>query len=318
MSFETPLAPYIPEAFKDSDFLKFSFNKGIVNPRAYILGIHYPRVGSLFIHSNSYAQVLLVMIPLIFFLNYSIRDLVSKKKYILRALLFTGLALVFLNLACTTDRTGFIGLAAGFIWWFFFWEKWPSKSKRNLLLTIIIVVLLIILCTLVLVFYFDTIIYSRFGSLVTRMEIYKYTIESLKDRPFFGWGVTRHIDDVFPGIETLEKISPLGTHSTYLGILYKQGIIGLLVFFWFLGYLVFSIGRSYRYLRGNRDTLLFKLIGLASWGFISNLVQGTFNMLDLISPSFHTTFLNISIIIAAIIIVSRSRGNNIAGPVKNG
>ena len=308
MRFTTLMAPYIPESYGDSVFLKLAVSKKIVNTGAHIFGINYTRVQSLFIHDNNYAQVLTVMIPLVFFLNSSIslsRSL--RTKYMLRVFLFTGLVLMAFNLLFTTSRSALIGITAGFIWWVLFWKKWPLRSKKNLYITIT-VLLILVLCSIILIFYFDIIVSARPGSLNTRMLIYEKSIESWLERPFFGWGVTRSIADVFPEVEIWKGMPPMGTHGTYLGILYKQGIVGLLIFFWFLAHLWFLIGRGYRRLKNSKDGFLFMLIGFASWGLIANLVQGIFNMLDLVSASFHITWINIAVIITALMIVRDNKG----------
>jgi len=292
----------------------------MVNPSAYILGIRYPRVHSFFLHSNSFAQVLIVSIPLISFLYGSL--LSSKQagtRYFLRVLLLLGFILVIFNLLFTTDRTGIIGVMIGFLWWFFFWIKWPWKSRKNLYATIIIAAILLVFLVFFVVQYFDEIISARPGSLSTRMIIYRNTIRSWMDRPFFGWGVTRDIADVYPGEDVYEGIAPMGTHSTYLGILYRQGIAGLLVFIWFISNLWHITGRSYRRLSGNKDSMLFALIGFAAWGFIGNLVQGIFNMLDLVSASFHITWLNIALLVtaSAMVLYNDNKEKGLYGMGKN-
>jgi putative inorganic carbon (hco3(-)) transporter len=211
----------------------------------------------------------------------------------------SGLIMAIFNLIFTTDRSAILGIIIGFIWWFFFWEKWLFKSKRNLYVAIAIIILVIIISSLFLIIYFNGFISARPGSLETREIIYKKTIESWLEKPVFGWGVTRNIKDAFPEFEVRKNIPPLGTHSTYLGILYKQGAVGLLVFFWFLISIGISISRSYRFLKNKNDKIFFKLIGFASCGFIGNIVQGTFNMLDLDSLSFHISWINIALIVAA-------------------
>jgi O-antigen ligase len=68
----------------------------------------------------------------------------------------------------------------------------------------------------------DMALYSRGeGSANTRYKIYVKTFESFLERPFFGWGTERDVKGL---------AYPLGSHSYYLGTLYKQGIIGFLIF----------------------------------------------------------------------------------------
>ncbi len=298
MWFKTSLSGFIPEAFKDSEFLKTAFTKNIANPSAKIFGYNYTRLQGLFIYSNSYAQALIVVIPLVFYLFCSVNlKIKGRIKYLLRAAIFFGLSLIAANLLFTTSRSALLGILAGSLWWLLFWEKWHLRSGRHM--AIFIAAISVIAAILIPVFavYFDDILSARSGSLDSRITIYEKTIESWLERPFFGWGATREIIDVFPEAGTRKGIAPLGSHSTYLGLLYRQGIVGLLVFLWFIAGIFHSIGKGYRRLKVYEDSRLFKLIGFASWGLIANLVQGIFNMLDLVSPSFHITGINIAFII---------------------
>ena len=53
------------------------------------------------------------------------------------------------------------------------------------------------------------------------MKIYIQTFYSFLERPFFGWGTERDVKGL---------AYPLGSHSYYLGTLYKQGVVGFSLF----------------------------------------------------------------------------------------
>ena len=64
-------------------------------------------------------------------------------------------------------------------------------------------------------------LYSRGGSNATRLKIYRNSIERvMNDSPFFGMGIKYMLTVRYP----------YGSHSTYIGVLYKVGIIGMLFF----------------------------------------------------------------------------------------
>jgi len=229
--FDTPFANIIPEAFKESEFLRATFNKAVLNTHAYIFSINYPRALSLFMHGNTYGQALIVAAPLTLFLIYRTNLMEHTRKRILfKIMLWAGIFLMALNFLFTADRSGLIGIVIGFIWWVLFWEKWQLKSKKNLYITIIVAAIFTIAVLVIFILYYEELLTARPGSLQSRMMIYQYTIESWKDKPFFGWGVTRELGDVFPAVEAEDLFFSLGTHSTYMGILYKQGVLGLGLF----------------------------------------------------------------------------------------
>ena len=251
-------------------------------------------------YSNNYAQSLIVAIPMFFFLNQELNLKVDlRHKLTIRIILTTGLLLMIFNLLFTTSRSATIGFLTGFIWWFFLWQKWPFKSKRNLWITSAILITVLVVIAFILIIYFDDILSARPGSFNTRITVYKHSLASLMERPLLGWGALRNFKDVFPEVEAWKSMPPLGSLSTYLGILYKNGIIGFAAFLWFLIYIFKFISGSYRKLKNDNEPTIFALIGFAGWGFVSNLTQGFFNMLDLDSLSFHIMWINMALIVSA-------------------
>lgn len=63
----------------------------------------------------------------------------------------------------------------------------------------------------------------RPGSWLVRLQVYVATFQLLPDHPIAGWGVPVRL----PG---LPSDYSAGTHSSYLGILFQHGIIGLLLY----------------------------------------------------------------------------------------
>ena len=102
---------------------------------------------------------------------------------------------------------------------------------KSFTIKISILVVVFLLCSLFLLWLqhsgilyqiIDLLLYSRGeGSANTRMKIYIQTFNSFLERPIFGWGTERDVKGL---------AYPLGSHSYYLGTLYKQGIVGFSLF----------------------------------------------------------------------------------------
>ncbi|MCJ7472230.1 MAG: O-antigen ligase family protein [Actinobacteria bacterium] len=308
LRFDTPLSRIMPEIFRDSHFLRRTLFKSIIEPDSLIFNIVYTRLTSFFQYANPYAQAIIVLIPLTFYLNSTVSGY-KRYKNILRALLFFGLFLMGFNLVFTTSRVAMASLVAGFLWWLVFWVKWPARSKRNLSIFIAAVVLLVVIAVF-LIFYTD-IIYARKDSAQDRMLIYTKTFESWQDRPLFGWGTSRNIKDVFPEVIVWKDFPPLGSHSTYLDILYRQGAFGLAAYIWFNAIIIFYISRSFRLLKGSMDRSYFNLMGFASWGFVATFIASITHMLDVDSVAMHISWINISIIAAVALLIRKGSQQDI-------
>ena len=65
---------------------------------------------------------------------------------------------------------------------------------------------------------------SRQGSTDTRQSLYEYSLRRVMDEsPVFGCGIKDVVVQFGPAV-------PVGSHSTYIGILYRTGIVGFLIF----------------------------------------------------------------------------------------
>jgi O-antigen ligase len=72
-----------------------------------------------------------------------------------------------------------------------------------------------------------------------RLQIYKCAFDLIKEQPFFGYGIEDDRRELYQCYkENLYYLYELkfNTHNQYLSILMKVGIIGLLLFLWFLYY----------------------------------------------------------------------------------
>lgn len=76
----------------------------------------------------------------------------------------------------------------------------------------------------------------RSGSNMTRMEIYRETIDGIIEHPLIGCG-----------IKSIGAYGyPLGSHSSYLGFIYKAGIVGGIFIFIAIGNMTYRLFKKYR------------------------------------------------------------------------
>jgi O-antigen ligase len=181
-------------------------------------------------------------------------------------LIFVAFLFLVATLISTTSRGGVLALTFGASIVYFL----SSKNKAILLF-----LALIVFCTDLIiqeagydVWFTPKGIIARAGDTVTnvrsdstegRSMIYAKTFEYIKKRPLLGWGTYRQ----FPGKPNWPY---LGSHSSYFSILFRTGVLGLLIFFMFIFYVV-SILFKCRRMESNLSN--FKL---------SNFLLGTMAM----------------------------------------
>ncbi len=109
-----------------------------------------------------------------------------------------------------------------------------------------------------------------------RFNVYLYGIEKWLERPLFGWGAgsTEYLIKV-SGNEGLNLPGSSGGlewmdhfHSTYLEILIRFGIVGLLFIFCVIWYVILELWKTYKANRADPDYVLFIMSGfgvIAIW-----------------------------------------------------
>jgi O-antigen ligase len=225
----TPIASIAPESIMATDMGTRSFVKRLGNP-SWFLGRTYTRINSFFLYPTMFAAFLVVALPSV--AAYRPRSRVA------RALKVLGLILGTACLLLTTVRTGFLALVLALFFVRF-------VVMRVGLLRWVSAVLLGVVLVLGVLFSFQfgeatqttmqgALMARGEGSLVHRSAVYDNTINGILERPFLGWGTQR--DDP-------SSPYPLGSHSTYLGSAYQQGLLGALAL------VLFYIGALYSALR---------------------------------------------------------------------
>ena len=255
----------------------------------------YFRVRSFFLYGTLYASALVVVIPVSFFLQSQAGNILKK------GLIRVGIVLLLSNLIFTTARIAFLSLVLGYLYYLAFASI--RKNRARILLALLIIVLIMgAFMTILAAQQFSALTdlavsnvtnFSKArgeGSLRGRLFVYEQTWVGWLERPLLGWGTERDIPD-FP--------FPAGSHSYYLGTLYKQGLIGFLVF---LAMLV-ALWKDTDLKRiGDAAALKstpYKLLRYGRWCIVIVLVNGFTDVLDLDAVTMAVIWFIFALLIAA-------------------
>lgn len=272
--------------------------------RAWFAGLgNYFRVSGFFLFSNSYSSVLVYAIPFLFFK-------LSQRRGIAKVLLWLGILMLLINLVYTTGRVATIGLLGGAI----FFGLFHSRQRRiNRVLMTLGLSLAIILVLLTAAFdlsdsgsgtgltdqaveALDAFVFARgSGSYTSRFGVYEETLASFMERPLLGWGTERD----HPNLRY-----PMGSHSEYLAVLYRQGLLGLIAF---TG-LLWAVWRATRPPTGSlamEPPGTFLRYG--RWFFITSLINSVMTDPAIDSSVYVLLWLFIALLIAATQLIHRQR-----------
>ena len=228
--FTSPLAYVLPESIKSLSYIKSDILlREVGRPDAVLMGVRYPRISSI-IYPHKYGTTLLILMAVQWLLF-------THSKGWKRYLLALFLALSFINFALTGTRFSYVGFVAGLgAYWLIKSGLYRRIGRRPLSYAL---VALVVLLSIVLGLLnlgdramatigdeFDQIfVEGRAGSYEFRMGIYQATLQSWLGSPLFGWGTQRDLPNLLP-----PDSAPAGTHSNYIGILYRHGLVGLAVY----------------------------------------------------------------------------------------
>lgn len=150
------------------------------------------------------------------------------------------MALSFLPLYLCNSRLGMV-LVLALVGYMSIIEMWKHKVLRVALLAICFLLIAFVFIKMEFVIskiisIFEKLLFGRESSNITRMTLYSSSWEKIKASSLlFGAGI-KHIT-VIPDI-------PLGSHSTYLGAIYKAGFLGAAFLFCFFGNITKKICRK--------------------------------------------------------------------------
>lgn len=218
--FTAPIAMVLPKSVTATNYGSRIVSRSL-SEESWIMGIgQYQRARGFFLYPTMLAPALGISIPMAVYLRRWSRGF-SRVSYNL------AIAIMLAAMLATTARGALGALIGGGGIWFLI----QPKRKPNAVWVLMIVFVLAASAILSLLVRpidvgsaFESVYYARGeGSPTHRGMVYRETMESLRERFLFGWGTERDLPNS-------NSPFPAGSHSSYLGTLYKQGIIGLVVY----------------------------------------------------------------------------------------
>ncbi len=222
-AFTTPLAPFVPDVIRSTRLGAVSLVERGFGATSFLLGEEIFRPRGLFLYSTSQAVAQATLVPVILGVG------LHSRPGLRRLLLLACACLNTVSVVLTTTRTSTFALLVvlAVLW---VRARGPLLTKtsgflrahRRLAVAAVLVGLVVMP------------LFAPAGNLLrdlvttrsadTRADIYATTIEWWAQRPLLGWGTVVDRAGASP------SAPPLGSHSQYLGVLFKQGLIGLLLF----------------------------------------------------------------------------------------
>ncbi len=225
---------------------------------------------------------------LTFFLPLPMSMIFSKIKPSYKLFCLLTLSVASASLMWTNARTGWIsfGISLLFVLLFVFTKARHKKGTINFFATILA---LIILTSPVFPRLSEK-IYGRFasddgGSADSRWPQFEVAFNIINANPFFGIGINNYtlvMNDYDTTEEGLEEITLFQVHNIFLQIAAEMGIIGLIIFIWFLA-VIYFIGLEY--IIKNDDFMVYSVIGMLA-GIIAFLLHGLYDAASLGSKMF--------------------------------
>ena len=265
--FPALISPLVPDILAATGYGEALFMRHLGN-YAHFTGLgEYARVKGLFLYPTHYGSALALSLPVV---SYFWERKSGKWKFAL-AVLF---GMLLINFVASTARTAGLGWLLGGL--YFLNMSWTHRRRARIATA---TALLLGLITVLLVpgpisQAAETVLFAR-GSktLSQRATIYQESINGITERPLLGWGTERDIPDFR---------HPAGSHSTYLGILYKHGSLGLAVFI----ALMVAVWRATRPLTlvpnaEQNQPQPARFLHFARWALIAALVNAATDLLDL-------------------------------------
>ena len=288
-NFKSLMGYIMPSFISETDYGSVIANRNLGFFNWFIIFGEYFRISSFFLYSTMFSATLAFTLPIVLYFRVTNQGFI-KKFY---TLIF---CFMFLALLLTTGRVAIIAFLIG-------WILFKIISIKSIAIkgSIILISIFIISTTIIILYYFGFIdplinlmIYSRGeGSANARARIYIETFQGFFEKPIFGWGTERDMKGM---------TYPLGSHSYYLGTLYKQGILGLVLFL----SLLFSIWKriNIKVKEYNKFTWLLKY---GQFVLFVYLINSFTDVLDLDA----TTMMFSWIIFSLLIVANRVYLNNI-------
>lgn len=231
---------------------------------------NYFRIDSFFLFSTMYAAAIAIVIPVALFLAWHAR---SWRRWVMVVMTL----LMTLNLIFTTGRMAMLSLVLATAYYLVRHRK-PFVSAATLTVALGSVVIAALLLPIDEMYtQVEGALYARGqGSVISRTTIYIKTLEGFMERPIFGWGTERDITEA-------NFQYPAGSHSYYLGTLYKQGSIGFILFM-ALAYALWqgtALGGSAAQVQSEEQRRARAFLAVSRWSLLTAGLIGFTSVLDL-------------------------------------
>lgn len=276
LQFTTPIAPFVPDTIAETRLGEVSLTTRILGTLDFFAGIRLLRPQGLFIFATSQALALAVAIPVLM----AARSWIPWLRWPLLAL--AGLASAVLVI--TTTRGAILALVAAAlgIWLLRRWTIGNIVIPLNLRSGAVMVAGMSLIVAVSLITGAATPVIRLFTtrSFDTRSSLYEETLSFWAERPILGWGTEVDYEapptpkptakpTPKPTPSPTAKPSPtatpeprpgdnppLGSHSQYLGVLFKQGLVGAMLFVALSAVLATHAVRLFRSPRPGTDWLV--------------------------------------------------------------
>ena len=290
--FDSVLGWFLPDSLAQTDYIS-----GIVHRRTgtmnWFIGLEwFYRLKTFFLFPPLYASALVIVIPIALCLWE------QAEKRVTRWLLGLVILLLCINLFYTTGRTAIAGFLVGGGYFLLTATRWRKGLQKLFVGIVIVGAVLTLLASALGTDLVREALYARgSGSIEDREVIYDATLKGWAERPVFGWGTERD----FNGFRY-----PAGSHSSYLGVLYKQGLVGLVVF---LG-LWLSVWRHTAPLPQLSATSpearrYQRLLQYGRWVILAALVNSITEVLDLDATNFAILWVVLGVFLSARALMAR-------------
>lgn len=279
-SFEAPSKFIIPGSLKTYGLVQSVYMKS-TSTLDYFAWQMITRPNAIFIGCTSYSVALVILIPVTYLLMGQTRGLK-------RSFLFVVLVMLFINLGFNISRGAILSLALAAVIYKF--------RKGNLFNKVTYSALFIMLSVFILAQpevsqgihnSVQSVLDLRGpGSQESRQSIYKATIQGFLENPFFGYGTQRDVESLGP--------YPIGSHSGYLGVLYKYGIFGFVLYIAIL----FSLFKCTIVPKQwyEASPFLYKCVNILGIAFTANAIHQLFEEPDLDMAAFHIIWLSFALL----------------------
>lgn len=260
----------LPSVLADTGYGNQIVWRSLGNP-SWFQGLgNYFRVSGIFLFSTMWAAATAITLPIAVYFVASTRR-VARFVYVVAAFL------IAVGLIYSTGRVAWLAISVAAVVVGASALRPGPRTITLLLAATMAVAAFLVVPTEVWIGATEGTVYARgAGSTTSRLTIYEATFEGVLERPLLGWGTERDIT-------TVENFDlPAGSHSYYLGFLYKYGAVGLSILLAFMMIVARSVwlpSRGKRYDASPRSILV--LLRFLSWSLLTAALIGLTSALDL-------------------------------------